>query len=321
MIRKVFVSLFVLFPTLLMSQDLVIKKDGEIISCKITSVDSSNVYIDVKKDGKVFSTYASKKNIDAFMYNTKISDVVPKEPKPEPIQKSIDTLHPVDRFMVELNFNPFGSEGVFSFEYLQTKYKIGNKTSLRLGIQFDRQKNSKTEEDYNKDEESKPTVFEESKLFGIKPGIEFRILENSKISPYWGFEFSDVKKTTNAEYVEYSTSYDFETSKYTYYEIKTKVDGAFREQINYYTNTYEKERAYHSLGANLLLGSDFYFFKNMYMGFELGLGYEVIKYNKINVTITYEEENEEDIEENYPSYKTKKMALYYNSAFRLGIRF
>jgi len=92
-------------------------------------------------------------------------------------------------FMIEINFNPFGDDGVFSFENLQTKYWINNRTALRLGVQFDYKNNSTSEDNYKSDEDYKPTVSEKSLLLGFKPGIEYRILLNSKISPYLGFKF------------------------------------------------------------------------------------------------------------------------------------
>lgn len=50
-------------------------------------------------------------------------------------------------FALEINFNPFGSEGVFSFDMLQTKYWINDKTAFRLGLQFDYKKNTNSDDE------------------------------------------------------------------------------------------------------------------------------------------------------------------------------
>ncbi|WP_088656089.1 hypothetical protein [Geofilum rhodophaeum] len=239
-------------------------------------------------------------------------------------------------FMIEINFNPFGDDGIFSFENLQTKYWINNKTALRLGLQFDYNNNSTTEDDYKSDEVYKPTVSEKSFLLGFKPGIEFRILPNSRISPYWGFEFSYINKSSSSEYVEYDREYDYDIQDYVYNKVETNVDGAWREietgyyNFNngyyYYSNTsYGKERAYSSYGLNLLLGTDVFVYKNLYMGFEIGIGYELIKYKQIKLEINDSGETDPvEIEENnstYPSSKTSDFGFYYNNSIRLGVYF
>ena len=244
-------------------------------------------------------------------------------------------------FMIEINFNPFGEDGVFSFENLQTKYWVNNKTALRLGLRIDNKNNSTTEDDYEVDEDYKSTISEKSFLLGFKPGIEFRILPNSRISPYWGFEFSYIKKSSNSEYVEYDREYDYDINDYVYNKIQTTLDGAWRKidfiemSYNdpwggssyrmYQTIDYTSERSFRSYGLNLLLGTDVFILKNLYMGFEIGMGYELMKYKQIKLEINDPAETDPDIiEENkatYPSSKISDFGFYYNNSIRLGIYF
>lgn len=248
-------------------------------------------------------------------------------------------------FMIEINFNPFGEDGIFSFENLQTKYWINYKTALRLGLQFDYNNNSMTEDDYKTDEDYKPTVSEKSFLLGFKPGIEFRILPNSRVSPYWGFELSYINKSSSSEYVEYEREYDYDIDDYVYNKVETTLDGAWRKiefvemSYNdpwggsgyrmYQTTDYTSKRAYSSYGLNLLLGTDVFVYKNLYMGFEIGIGYELIKYKQIKLEINDSGETDpevipEVIEENkstYPSSKTSDFGFYYNNSIRLGVYF
>jgi len=239
-------------------------------------------------------------------------------------------------FMIEINFNPFGDDGILSFENLQTKYWINNKTALRLGLQFDYKNNSTTKYDYKSDEDYKPTISEKSFLLGFKPGIEFRILPNSRISPYWGLEFSYINKSSHSEYVDYNQDFNYGTDAWVYNKAETKVEGAWREietgysSYNngyfYYTNTsYGKERAYSSYGLNLLFGTDVFILKNLYMGFEIGLGYEILKYKKINIEINDFGATGLEVIENtkstFPSSRTADFGFYYNSSIRLGVCF
>lgn len=249
---------------------------------------------------------------------------------------------PTDKkFMMEINFNPFGDAGVFSFENLQTKYWLNNKTVLRLGLQFDYNNNSTTEDDYKSDETYKPTISEKSFLIGFKPGIEFRILQNSRISPYWGIEFSYINRSSKSEYEEYDTEYDYDINDYVYNKVETTLDGAWRtietDEMSYigswgasgyriYQITdYTSKRAFSSYGLNLLFGTDVFVYKNLYMGFEIGIGYEMVKYKQIKLGINNSEETDPDvIEDNkltYPSSKTSDFGLYYNNSIRLGVCF
>jgi len=105
------------------------------------------------------------------------------------------------------------------------------------------------------------------------------------------------------------------------------LDGAWREIESqlysstygyyYYSSTsYAEERAYNSIGANVLLGADYYFFKNFYLGFEIGLGYDMLKYKQITLDISTEDE-----EKVYPSSKSVDFKFFYNNSIRLGIYF
>jgi len=231
--------------------------------------------------------------------------------------------------MLEMNFNPFSPTAVISFENLQTKYWLDNKTVLRLGLQVSNKGTSLTDEDFDPEEKYKTNASENSFLFRIKPGIEYRFLQNSKISPYVGFELLYKNKSTSADYKEYIQSYDYSSgqSVVVYDFVETKVDGGLRNvttgsytnsngTYSYTTVNYVGERAFSSLGGNLLLGSDFYFVKNMYFGFEVGLGYESLKYKQVILDISTNVNKT-----TYPSYTTGIFGFYYNSAIRLGVWF
>lgn len=230
-------------------------------------------------------------------------------------------------FMIEVNFSPFADDGVISFDNLQSKYWIDESKAFRLGLEIDRNRNKTKANDYPSGEENKSTMDEQSLLIGIKPGIEFRILTNSKISPYWGVEFLFRNQSAKAEYTDYRSQYNGALDDYVYEASSTNVDGAWREVTSsyltfnggYYYSTsmrFDKNRAFSALGANLLFGADFYPIKNLYVGLEFGLGYQMTKYKQVTIDISTETEKV-----TAPSGVSREFGFYYNKAMRLGIWF
>jgi hypothetical protein len=232
-------------------------------------------------------------------------------------------------FMAELNFTPFGDD-VIRFNQLQLKYRINDHLALRLGLAFDHSSNKLTADDYLPSEPRKTTGEESLTKFGILPGIEYHFLKNSKISPYLGVEFFCFNRSVESHYRDYEYA-----GNDTYTPVKTDIDGATRNiQMEYIPSIYSSpygsyygyddvysyyiypERAYTSFGGNLLAGCDFYFMRNMYVGVEVGLGYNYLKNKK--VTIDMSNLVDPTI---FPSVTTSTFGFYYNSALRLGFWF
>ena len=233
-------------------------------------------------------------------------------------------------FAVELNFKPFG-ENVISFNQLQFKYKIVDNLALRLGLAFDSNKLDQSDDDYDLSEQQKVTGNEKYTKFGVLPGIEYHFLKNSKISPYVGLEFSFSKNSVKSHYrdYDYEQFYNNQTGSYEtrYIPVEVDIDGATRLiSLQHYQNQYGgygsyittsyQNRAYTSYGGHLLLGCDFYFMRNLYVGLEAGLGYDYTKNEK--VTIDFSNQVKPVV---IPSYTASKFGFYYNSALRLGFWF
>jgi hypothetical protein len=226
--------------------------------------------------------------------------------------------------MIEIDFNPLGDDGIFSFDNLQTKYWLNKRVALRLGLEFDRKSNALKEEDYDTLRNASETFSEKTLLFGIKPGIEFRFLPDSRVSPYWGVELSYINKISNSTYTEFAQSFDFFQNEPTYERVETEISGAWKrtESTTYsgpngyysYSSSTPIERAYQSLGLNILFGTDIFILKNLYVGFEIGAQYQFKKLKQITV----ESEGEEFT---FPSERTSDMGFYYNNSIRLGVYF
>jgi len=231
-------------------------------------------------------------------------------------------------FMTELNFKPFG-ENVISFDQLRFKYKINDDWALRLGLAFDRNSFELKDDDYDSSEPYKAIRNEKITKFGILPGIEYHFLKNSKISPYLGVEFSYFNRSVESHYRYFQIDPTYNPSgRYNYYPVERNINGATCEitiidnqnqwwvvpMIQYHFEY--PERAYTSFGGNLLLGCDFYFMRNLYVGIEAGLGYNHIRTEKVII-----ETLNEPVTPMFPSYTSSKFGFYYNSALRLGFWF
>ncbi len=223
-------------------------------------------------------------------------------------------------FMLEIDFDPFSDNGVFSFENLQTKYWLNDRMALRLGLRFRTHKNSLGEDDYEDPTGTEATADEKYTVLGFKPGIEFRILEGTKISPYIAFELSYRNKSSKANYDYYITNDFLDDNPI---PVAVETDGAWlKDDTDVFYGSYSfTERGYTAMGANILFGADYFVMPHLYMGFEIGLGYEVTKYSKIKVNTTVGSSYIEPEEANFPSYKLTEVGFNYNSAIRLGVYF
>ena len=228
-------------------------------------------------------------------------------------------------FMMELNFKPFG-ENVISFNQLQIKYRVSDAWALRLGLALNQKSFNLSGDDYEPSNPTKITGSEKSTKIGILPGIEYHFLKNSKVSPYIGAEFSFFNQSVKSHYKDFQGVYDYNTGQYNYIPVEIDIKGATRTVTTgyyttpsgyyYYTYTEYPDRAYTSVGGNLLVGCDFYFMRNVYVGVEGGLGYNNIRTKKVTIDISNEVKPTI-----LPSYTDSNFGFYYNSALRLGFWF
>lgn len=238
-----------------------------------------------------------------------------------PVTKPTPSLvPPPGSVMVEVGFKPFGNDKIINFDNFKGKWRINDQIALRLGLHLDNQTNKLTSDDYGSYAKNPTTSDEKSFTYGIMPGIEYHFLKNSKVSPYCGIELSYQRRNTSGVYEDYV---EYSYNNYTYQ--KYTLEGAWKRTESYTFNyngstysgtniTYDNQRSYHTVGSTLLMGSDFYFLKNMYFGFEVGLGYNYQKFDKITRTFT---DNTDPIV--IPSYNQSTTRFVYNNAIRLGI--
>lgn len=80
-------------------QDIIIKNAGDTFRCKITSIDSFNIYVSFKKGSYQFNSFVDRREVKAYYYNA--YDITPK------IKTAADWKYP----KVSVNFN--GGAGYF----------------------------------------------------------------------------------------------------------------------------------------------------------------------------------------------------------------
>jgi hypothetical protein len=178
----------------------------------------------------------------------------------------------------ELNFNPF--DGSLSLNNAAGQIKVRrflkNDIALRASIAIvAKNENSTTKLVYGQvpyDGSDKKHSF----LTSINLGAEKHFNNEKRLSPYLGFEVGVGFKVSKQELGYNST--------------KKTVEGAWEYQYLYYNGQYYntelgyEERGFTSTNANLFTGFDFYMADNFYFGYELGFGFEFIKYSKISIT-------------------------------------
>jgi len=66
MSKKLLPVILLLIPFLAKSQDMITLRNGEQVDCKITKVDSTNIFYDFKKGDRLLSSFIEKKNVRSY---------------------------------------------------------------------------------------------------------------------------------------------------------------------------------------------------------------------------------------------------------------
>jgi len=202
-----------------------------------------------------------------------------------------ETLKPsAGDFTAEVEFRPLSASPI-NLTYFRGRFFISNELAVRTGVNI-YYKTQKDEPNDGKDESKQSTL-----LFGIYPGIERHFRNMKRLSPYIGGELGIAYKTSKDTYTSNSETGQFETV----------YKGAWSDG---------SERGYFSLGLNLLIGTDYYISKNLFVGIEMGFGLQTITDSKVNVERTGYPDDTYSEKSN-----TMEIGINYNSAIRLGYAF
>ena len=225
-------------------------------------------------------------------------------------------------FSFEVNFTPFNLGEPIDISGFRGRVFVDENLALRTGISFSNIKNEfETPANTGDDVILFDKTLEKATVFGINLGLEYHFLKSKRISPFAGFLIGYENKNSSAEYEEYYQDYIYPEPDMTYNLRTTEYDNAWRG-IEYYNNQgfpytdyIATERAYSMFSFNAVLGTDVYIVKHLYMGFEIGFGYDNLKYKEVEVKI------DGQLEEKYPEGKENLTSFKVNNAIRLGVWF
>ncbi len=155
---------------------------------------------------------------------------------------------------LEVNFNPFSSAPI-SINYLRFRKFVSEKNAFRMGVSlgFRNQKDIEN-------------VTKSSFDINLRPGYEWHFAGTDRLSPYVGLE---------ADFALKSSSFSDDRDPSTRGSIKS-ISGAY--DIN------GTERGFLRLGANFVIGADYYIVKKLYLGLEVGYGFQSISSSDIETT-------------------------------------
>ncbi len=213
-------------------------------------------------------------------------------------------------FSLEMQFNPFSGDDVFTLPELKARWFISDKGALRIGLGFGVGTHKSTS-DPEKDEVWSKT---QKGNFSINLGYEHTVYSYKRVNLYAGaglaFELNREKETNQKEY---TTGYDTAGNPITKIVSSTEH------------NTGDSYNAFY---AKAFTGIDFFVYKGLYIGAELGL-----KIGVKNFVSTYTKGGEvtdnngnTTWDDSYESPKGPKsndfdLKLYAEPSFRLGWQF
>jgi hypothetical protein len=188
---------------------------------------------------------------------------------------------PAKAWTTEVNFDPFAA-GPVSISYIRLRKFVTEKTAFRMGVSLGLK-------DETPDKDISRNTFE----LNLRPGFEWHMVGTDRISPYYGVELDFATKTSDEKGDE-----DF--NEYT-------VDGAWSNG---------SERGYTRIGANFIVGVDVYIIKRLYMGTEIGFGFENTKESNVKV-----KDGDGTILNEDKGGKRMQVGPNFNSSIRLGFVF
>ncbi len=189
---------------------------------------------------------------------------------------------------IEMNFAPMGGAPI-SISKIKYRQFIADDMALRLGVSISSSSRKADPTKYSDDNEYQNKDSE----FGLSlsPGVEKHFGGTDRLSPYIGGEINfTMLKNKNISFDD-----DFNGKVYEVTEKNGNI----------------------GVGLNLLLGTDWYFTKNMYMGTEIGFGFLFVSDSKTKRST--EEPGIKDVEIEHGS--SFQLGPNFQSGIRLGFLF
>lgn len=189
----------------------------------------------------------------------------------------------------EVQFNPFSDDDQFQIEGLKVRYFITDKDAIRLtlGLEMDNKNDKEFGQAPDEDDEVATAFYkyqtgnEENKTktgkFSIDLGYERHLVKNGRMDLYVGagLGFETTWSTNNMieadKHMKTNATDPYKVSSYDFFTIETETKG---------------DNAYSAFRAGIFTGLDFYLYKGLYIGTELGLKFKNKSYKDFEQTVT-----------------------------------
>lgn len=189
----------------------------------------------------------------------------------------------------EVQFNPFSDDDQFQIEGLKVRYFITDKDAIRLtlGLEMDNKNDKEFGQAPDEDNEVETAFYnyqtgnEENKTktgkFSIDLGYERHLVKNGRMDLYvgagLGFEttWSTNNKIDAGRHLKTNATDPNKVSSYDFFTTETETKG---------------NDAYSAFRAGIFTGLDFYLYKGLYIGTELGLKFSNKSYKDYEQTVT-----------------------------------
>jgi hypothetical protein len=210
---------------------------------------------------------------------------------------NVNTKIDVDGEILDYSTGPFSMPG-FRFRYFFTD-RLALRTTINIDFDHDKVKRNidETNEHYGGKEviTGEYTKKDKSTEFSIAPGLEYHFGNWERMSVYLGGElFFGIRTTKNTIDLETEALYysrDYNSGEYIFSGIRKQTSSFEAKNCTSNWTDHYVQNGKMVFGVSALAGMDFYIYKGLYMGAELGLGYTYSTFLKGNV-----KENDEIIQ-------------------------
>ena len=206
---------------------------------------------------------------------------------------------PTSGFSAEVNFRPLSANPI-QINDLRGRMFLNEKMAIRLGLSVNSLSTTTNVAGAALTDPIEVTV-NKCFVFGLTPGFELHLGDFEKLSPYVGAEFGIGMKSASTTI----------TNVGNVQSNKVVCEGIWGDLTN---------PAYTQVGFNLLTGVDYYIYKGLFMGAEVGFGFTSTSFKEVNVSTTVAATSVTTTQTT-PGAKASNFGVNFNSAIRLGWSF
>ena len=237
----------------------------------------------------------------------------------------------------EVQFNPFDKDGnTFKLDGVKVRYFFTDKDAFRLKLGFGLKNDNFSVSDDNKPEEgSHATYFSEdgeykanSGNFELNLGYERHFDLSKRLSAYVGASLgfnrhfaSTTIETSDTRHYWQNNGWNSDVTSTAKAEISNGTFSSMPDKFGENPLGQVDDRAYWEVKAALFTGVDFYVYKGLYLGTELGLGLNSSKSSKMKYTATTSESDDKVEYESNDNIRKMDIGFYIEPVLRLGWTF